>query len=156
LANMLEGGLTPILSPEKLKALGYTGVAAYPLTLLSASIKAMNEALQSLKKGQCTDSFVLPFQKLQTEVGFEEYYSELDRYTNWQISEEISKKTAVSGKEPDDDMDKKSLLNEQWIEAVGFIGRDDIDGFERFLGGDVGTELVNWQHDEVIHTYQRK
>lgn len=27
LANMLEGGLTPILSPAKLKEIGYTGIS---------------------------------------------------------------------------------------------------------------------------------
>lgn len=80
LANMLEGGLTPILSPTQLKEIGYTGVAAYPLTLLSASVKAMNQALALLKSGERTDDLILPFKDLQAEVGFEEYYKDLHKY----------------------------------------------------------------------------
>lgn len=57
LANMLEFGKSPILPPERLKAIGYT-VAAYPLTLLSASAKAMQESLQLLKRGLPTESQV--------------------------------------------------------------------------------------------------
>ena len=79
LANMLEGGRTPILSPKRLKEIGYT-VAAYPLTLLSASVKAMQSALQLLKEGQPTDSLLLPFTELQDVVGFTEYNREADRY----------------------------------------------------------------------------
>ena len=76
---MLEGGRTPILSPKRLKEIGYT-VAAYPLTLLSASVKAMQSALQLLKEGQPTDSLLLPFTELQDVVGFTEYNSEANRY----------------------------------------------------------------------------
>ena len=79
LANMLEGGRTPILSPKRLKEIGYT-VAAYPLTLLSASVKAMQSTLQLLKEGQPTDSLLLPFTELQDVVGFTEYNKEADRY----------------------------------------------------------------------------
>ena len=56
------------------------GVAAYPLTLLSASIKAMNNALNLLKADTPTDDLILPFAKLQHEVGFEKYYKDLERY----------------------------------------------------------------------------
>lgn len=49
LANMLEFGKTPILPPQRLKEIGYK-VAAYPLTLLSASAKAMKESLELLKQ----------------------------------------------------------------------------------------------------------
>lgn len=47
LANMLEDGLTPVLPPAELQALGYT-IAAYPLTLMSSAIKAMRGALGEL------------------------------------------------------------------------------------------------------------
>ena len=57
LANMLEQGSTPILPPQELKALGYT-MAAYPLTLLSASIQAMNLSLERIKKGEATDDLI--------------------------------------------------------------------------------------------------
>jgi 2-methylisocitrate lyase-like PEP mutase family enzyme len=79
LANMLEGGKTPVLSPERLREIGYT-VAAYPLTLLSASVKAMQSSLQLLKSGQPTDSLILPFSDLQDVVGFTEYNREAERY----------------------------------------------------------------------------
>lgn len=58
LANMLEYGSTPILPPAELKRMGYT-MAAYPLTLLSASIKAMQESLDRIKNGLPTDDLIL-------------------------------------------------------------------------------------------------
>jgi 2-methylisocitrate lyase-like PEP mutase family enzyme len=58
LANMLEYGNTPILPPTELKRMGYT-MAAYPLTLLSASIKAMQESLDRIKNGLPTDDLIL-------------------------------------------------------------------------------------------------
>jgi 2-methylisocitrate lyase-like PEP mutase family enzyme len=57
LANMLEQGSTPILPPQELKQMGYT-MAAYPLTLLSASIKAMTESLDRIQKGLPTDDLI--------------------------------------------------------------------------------------------------
>ena len=58
LANMLEQGSTPVLPPQELKKLGYT-MAAYPLTLLSASIRAMNESLERIKNGDPTEDMIL-------------------------------------------------------------------------------------------------
>ena len=57
LANMLEQGSTPVLPPQELKKMGYT-MAAYPLTLLSASIKAMTESLDRIQKGIQTDDII--------------------------------------------------------------------------------------------------
>lgn len=57
LANMLEQGSTPVLPPQQLKKMGYT-MAAYPLTLLSASIKAMNTSLERIQKGLPTDDII--------------------------------------------------------------------------------------------------
>lgn len=51
LANMLEGGKTPVLPPAQLEEIGYK-IAAYPLTLLSRAVSAMNEALDDLKYGR--------------------------------------------------------------------------------------------------------
>jgi len=50
MANMVEQGTTPILPPKELAAMGYK-IAAYPLTLLSASMKAMEDALVALLSG---------------------------------------------------------------------------------------------------------
>jgi len=80
LANMLEFGTTPILPPEQLKELGYT-MAAYPLTLLSASIKAMQESLQLIKDGKPTDDMILSFTETKDVVGFTSYSKEEMRYT---------------------------------------------------------------------------
>ena len=79
LANMLEFGKTPILPPTDLQEMGFT-VAAYPLTLLSASTKAMKETLQRLKRGEAVEDKLLPFQELQADVGFPEFYDEMERY----------------------------------------------------------------------------
>ena len=57
LANMLEQGSTPILHPRELKRMGYT-MAAYPLTLLSASIKAMTASLENIRNGTPTDDLI--------------------------------------------------------------------------------------------------
>lgn len=80
LANMLEYGKTPILPPEVLKEIGYT-MAAYPLTLLSASIKAMQESLDLIKSGQPTDDLIMPFDETKDVVGFTQYAAEEKRYS---------------------------------------------------------------------------
>lgn len=79
LANMLEMGSTPILPPTELKKIGYT-VAAYPLTLLSASIKAMQASLVRIREGLSTDDLILPFDQTKVTVGFKQYSLEEQRY----------------------------------------------------------------------------
>ncbi|CAM9217938.1 unnamed protein product [Chrysoparadoxa australica] len=79
LANMLEGGKTPILPPLELEKMGYS-IAAYPLSLLSASIKAMQETLGRLGRGESVDDLIVDFQECRKVVGFTEYYAEEDRY----------------------------------------------------------------------------
>jgi len=78
MANMVEGGDTPILPPERLAALGYA-IAAYPLTLLSAAVRAMDEALAALRAGRPAER-VLPFETLRETVGFPAYDAEQARY----------------------------------------------------------------------------
>lgn len=79
LANMLEYGSTPILPPDDLQKMGYT-MAAYPLTLLSASIKAMQESLQLIKEGKPTYDKILSFSDTKDVVGFTKYAKEEKRY----------------------------------------------------------------------------
>ena len=79
LANMLEYGLTPILPPAELQEIGYT-MAAYPLTLLSASVKAMKESLDLLRSGESTCDKILPFSETKDVVGFTKYSEEEQRY----------------------------------------------------------------------------
>jgi 2-methylisocitrate lyase-like PEP mutase family enzyme len=77
---MLEYGSTPILPPQELKTIGYT-MAAYPLTLLSASIKAMQESLERIKTGAPTDDLIMTFAETKDAVGFTKYSEEEKRYS---------------------------------------------------------------------------
>jgi 2-methylisocitrate lyase-like PEP mutase family enzyme len=78
MANLVEGGDTPLLPPAELEALGYR-IAAYPLTLLSSAVAAMQDALQALGRGE-TPSGLLAFDRLREVVGFEVYEAEQARY----------------------------------------------------------------------------
>jgi 2-methylisocitrate lyase-like PEP mutase family enzyme len=78
MANMIEGGKTPLVPPSQLEALGYS-IAVYPLTLLNVSIAAMRSALASLAKGERPPA-AMEFSDLRTAVGFPEYYAEEARY----------------------------------------------------------------------------
>ena len=79
MANMVEGGDTPVLPPKRLEALGYR-IAAYPLTLLSAAMKAMEQALSEMAAGRHPDALLKDFAALREAVGFEDYYRDEERY----------------------------------------------------------------------------
>ncbi|KAJ3344449.1 hypothetical protein HDU83_005229 [Entophlyctis luteolus] len=80
MANMIErGGLTPVCTNAQLAEMGFK-LAAYPLTLLAASIKAMDAALLALASDTPTDSLVVDFETSKDVVGFNEFYAEDDRY----------------------------------------------------------------------------
>ena len=81
MVNMLEGGETPILPPDRLEAMGYA-IAAYPLTLLSAATRAMKEALADLRTGRNPTNRLLDFDELRETVGFDDYDREARRYTD--------------------------------------------------------------------------
>ena len=70
MANLIEGGRTPILALPQLEAIGYT-IAVFPLTLLNVSILAMRGALRSLKAGERPPT-VMDFEQLKQAVGFPE------------------------------------------------------------------------------------
>ena len=78
MANMVEQGLTPVVSPARLEELGFK-LAAYPLTLLSAAVRAMQQALDSLR-GAAPSPPQVGFAELQQIVGFPEYDRESARY----------------------------------------------------------------------------
>jgi 2-methylisocitrate lyase-like PEP mutase family enzyme len=78
MANMVEQGDSPTLSPPRLEALGYA-IAAYPLSLLSVAIRAMRGALEDLEAGRPV-SGILDFEELREIVGFPEYDREQARY----------------------------------------------------------------------------
>jgi 2-methylisocitrate lyase-like PEP mutase family enzyme len=78
MANLIEGGKTPLLSSARLEEIGYK-IAVYPLTLLNVSIRAMRGALQELRSGRPA-SAAMDFEQLKSAVGFPAYYEEEARY----------------------------------------------------------------------------
>ena len=80
MANMLAGGLTPVLPPSELEKLGFN-LAAYPLDLLNASIAGMQRALGAIdahERPSAADT--LDFAELQRVTGWPEYYEQEARY----------------------------------------------------------------------------
>ncbi|HEY7186522.1 MAG TPA: isocitrate lyase/PEP mutase family protein [Vicinamibacterales bacterium] len=77
MANLIEGGKTPLLSPAQLEAIGYT-IAVYPLTMLNVSIGAMRTALQALRANRSPET--MDFDALKSAVGFPAYYAEEAKY----------------------------------------------------------------------------
>ena len=79
MANLVEDGDTPWLAPDRLAELGFK-IAAYPLALLSASVRAMRDALDQLGEGRPAERRV-SFPELREIVGFDWYDAEAGRYT---------------------------------------------------------------------------
>ncbi|MBW1885819.1 MAG: isocitrate lyase/PEP mutase family protein [Deltaproteobacteria bacterium] len=78
MANMVEEGDTPILSPKRLEQIGYL-IAAYPLTLRAAAVRAMQAALCDIEAGRESTGGV-DFETLREVVGFPDYDREQERY----------------------------------------------------------------------------
>lgn len=70
-ANMMEGGKTPLLSAEELWKIGFR-LVVFPLTALFAATYAMREAFQTLKTKGVTKSF------MNRMVTFEEFNKLID------------------------------------------------------------------------------
>ena len=81
MANIVEGGLTPNLSMRELSDLGYQ-IAAYPLTLLSSSMRAMKSTLELMKDDLPRDELLLDFAELRKNIGFDEYYKASEKYSS--------------------------------------------------------------------------
>ena len=81
MANIVEGGLTPNLTMRELSDLGYQ-IAAYPLTLLSSSMRAMKSTLELMKDDLPRDELLLDFAELRKNIGFDEYYKASEKYTS--------------------------------------------------------------------------
>jgi len=81
MANMVEGGTTPLISPDRLHQLGFR-IAAYPLTVMSAAMSNMRLALNDLKRGVHPEKHLMSFDDLRDIVGFNDYYDEESRYAN--------------------------------------------------------------------------
>ncbi len=50
MANMVEGGDTPFLAPQKLGEIGYK-IVIYPISLMLAGLRAMEELLDAMRAG---------------------------------------------------------------------------------------------------------
>jgi 2-methylisocitrate lyase-like PEP mutase family enzyme len=82
MANLVEGGDTPLLPPARLEALGYR-IAAYPLTLLSVAVRAVGAALDELRAGEHpAESRRVSFEALRELVGFPAYDAAAKRYAS--------------------------------------------------------------------------
>jgi 2-methylisocitrate lyase-like PEP mutase family enzyme len=80
MANMVPGGKTPILPPEKLQEVGYK-LAVYPVLLLSSAIAAMQSTLEALRPGsKSVQPPAISFAELQRVVGFPDYWSRETQY----------------------------------------------------------------------------
>jgi 2-methylisocitrate lyase-like PEP mutase family enzyme len=80
MANMLEGGRTPILKPADLAELGFE-IAIYGISLLMHSVRTMQNVLAKLAHGDV--SFIgkgAGFEEYKTIVGFEDWAAIENRY----------------------------------------------------------------------------
>ena len=76
--NLIEDGDTPFLDMSELEDIGYK-IAVMPLTLMSASVKTMQECLKNIKNKSYNKN-VCKFSELREIVGFNEYYDIEDKY----------------------------------------------------------------------------
>jgi 2-methylisocitrate lyase-like PEP mutase family enzyme len=76
--NLIEDGETPLLEINELEDIGFK-IAVFPLTLMSASVKTMQESLQNMKN-KIYNTNVSKFSDLRDIVGFNEYYEIEDKY----------------------------------------------------------------------------
>src|SRR5262245_1224110 len=80
MANMVPGGKTPVLPPDRLHKLGYR-LGLFPVMLLSSSIAAMQATLQALRPGASVPfPPAISFTDLQSVVGFPAYWDGELRY----------------------------------------------------------------------------
>jgi 2-methylisocitrate lyase-like PEP mutase family enzyme len=80
-ANIIEGGLTENLSAKDLAELGMCAVA-YPWRLVAAKLKAIREALESLKQSMTVGAppEILSYSEVCEGVGFNKYWDLEERY----------------------------------------------------------------------------
>lgn len=82
--NMLEGGHTPLHTPDELKEMGFH-LIAHPLTSLYASARALVDVLKTLKeKGTTKDHLekMITFQEFNRLVNLDSWYELETKYSN--------------------------------------------------------------------------
>ena len=81
MANLVQGGETPILSPDELTSIGYS-IAISPLALMASAMQAMKLALHDLKHDVNPEPRMMPFDELRGVIGFDDYYDAEKRYAS--------------------------------------------------------------------------
>ena len=80
MANMVTGGKTPVLPPQRLHEMGYK-LAVYPVMLLSSAIAAMQATLTALRpESNVPQPATVSFSELQAVVGFPDYWRSETKY----------------------------------------------------------------------------
>jgi len=80
MANMVPGGKTPVLPPQRLHEMGYK-LAVYPVMLLSSAIAAMQATLTALRpESNVPQPAAVSFSELQAVVGFPDYWRSETKY----------------------------------------------------------------------------
>ena len=77
LANMVEGGRTPVLPHEELQAIGYK-LAIFPVTALLAATQAMKQVYTQLQRqgsSAAGSTALMPFSELTQLMGFEDVWA---------------------------------------------------------------------------------
>jgi 2-methylisocitrate lyase-like PEP mutase family enzyme len=80
MANMLEGGKTPILTPRELTDMGFE-IAIYGISLLMHTVRTMQDVLAQLSRGET--GFIgkgVGFEEYKSIVGFQDWAAIEDRY----------------------------------------------------------------------------
>jgi methylisocitrate lyase len=83
-ANMMEGGKTPLLSAEELRKLGFR-LVVFPLSALFATTYAVREAFTTLKRNGITKSFMnrmVTFEQFNKLVDLPKYKQLEQKYKN--------------------------------------------------------------------------
>jgi 2-methylisocitrate lyase-like PEP mutase family enzyme len=86
MANMVEQGKTPFLSPAELENIGYK-LAIWPSSMMLASIKGMQAETMRLAGGEVGEGGKVTFLELQDLVGFPAYYDAERKYAFDNIDE---------------------------------------------------------------------
>ena len=79
MANMLEGGDTPILPQAELRDMGFN-LAAYPLTLLAAVMQRAVETLEDLRQDKVSRDTLMSFAEMRQRIGFDAHYAASGKY----------------------------------------------------------------------------
>ena len=72
-ANMVDGGKTPVFAPKDLEAMGFR-IALFPVTGLLAAAAALTQTYAALK-GNGAPAPLMPFADFTTMIGFPDIYA---------------------------------------------------------------------------------